>query len=185
MGPPVYFPEKTIQVADRPSVTLVVLAPNQSLIDEKKTTTFVEATIPEYGSSARTFKSALIFCAPESPDLAREDARKELAWEAIEDDDLKLDETQAPQLAERLRKARRDLKETIWRTYKNLSLVGKDNQLKRVDLGLVHSSAASDLVSLIVTRLTSERDLEMKGSSPPFLLRHWHRTPQPQQKTGQ
>jgi len=52
-------------------------------------------------------------------------------------------------------------------------LLGKDNALKRVDLGLVHSSAATDLVSLIVSRLNSEGDLETKGISPPFLLRKW------------
>ncbi len=96
-----------------------------------------------------------------------------LAWEAVDDDDLKLDETQVHQLAENLKKARRDLKETIWRTYKNLMLLGKDNTVKRVDLGLVHSSAATDLVSLIVTRLSSDGDLETKGISPSFLIRNW------------
>ena len=59
----------------------------------------------------------------------REDARRELAWEAIEDDDLKLDETQINQLAESLKKARRDLKETIWRTYKNLVLLGEGSSM--------------------------------------------------------
>ena len=77
------------------------------------------------------------------------------------------------QLEENLKKAQRDLKETIWRTYKNLMLLGKDNALKRVDLGLIHSSAASDLVSLIVSRLNSDGDLETKGISPPFLVRNW------------
>ena len=45
--------------------------------------------------------------------------------------------------------------------------------MKRVDLGLVHSSAATDLVSLIVTRLNSDGDLETKGISPSFLIRNW------------
>jgi hypothetical protein len=107
------------------------------------------------------------------PDALREDARKVLAWEAIDDDDLKLDETQVHQLAENLKRARRDLKETIWRTYKNLMMLGKDNTVKRIDLGLVHSSAATDLVSLIVTRLSSDGDLETKGISPSFLIRNW------------
>jgi hypothetical protein len=169
----VYFAEKTIQIADRPTVTLVVLSPDQSLQDEKATASFVENMIREYGTSSRTFKSAVIFCVPESPDALREDARKVLAWEAIEDDDLKLDETQVHQLAENIKKARRDLKETIWRTYKNLMLLGKDNNVKRVDLGLVHSSAATDLVSLIVSRLNSDGDLETKGISPSFLIRNW------------
>lgn len=168
-----YFPEKTIQIADRPAVTLAVLSPEQSLQDEKATTGLVENMIREYGTSSRTFKSSVIFCVPEMPDTLREDARKVLAWEAIEDDDLKLDDTQVHQLAENLKKARRDLKETIWRTYKNLMLLGKDNTVKRVDLGLIHSSAATDLVSLIVTRLSSDGDLETKGISPSFLIRNW------------
>ena len=168
----IYFPEKTIQVADRPAVTLVVLAPDQSLQDEKATEPFVETMTREYGTSARTFKSALIFCVPESPDALREDTRKVLAWEAIEDDDLKLDESQLHQLGESLKKARRDLKETIWRTYKNLMLLGKDNALKSVDLGLIHSSAATDLLSLILSRLRSDGDLE-HGISPSFLVRNW------------
>ena len=169
----VFFAEKTIEIADRPAVTLVVLSPDQSLQDEKATTAFVETMIRDYGTSSRTFKSSVIFCVPEAPDNLREDARKVLAWEAIDDDDLKLDETQVHQLAENLKKARRDLKETIWRTYKNLMLLGKDNTVKRVDLGLVHSSAATDLVSLIVTRLSSDGDLETKGISPSFLIRNW------------
>lgn len=169
----VFFAEKTIQIADRPAVTLVVLSPDQSLAVEKGTTDFVETMIRDYGTSSRTFKSSIIFCVPEAPDTLREDARKVLAWEAIDDDDLKLDETQVHQLAENLKKSRRDLKETIWRTYKNLMLLGKDNTVKRVDLGLVHSSAATDLVSLIITRLSSDGDLETKGISPSFLIRNW------------
>jgi len=166
------FPEKTIQVADRPTLTLVVLAPDQSMQDEKATGPFVATMTREYGTSARTFKSALIFCVPESPDALREDTRKVLAWEAIEDDDLKLDESQLHQLGESLKKARRDLKETIWRTYKNLMLLGKENTLRRVDLGLIHSSAATDLLSLILNRLRSDGDLE-HGISPSFLVRNW------------
>lgn len=169
----VYFPEKTIQIADRPAVTLVVLSPDQSLADEKATVAFVEKMIRDYGTSARTFKSSVIFCVPEVPDMLREDARKVLAWEAIDDDDLNLDEPQVHQLAENLKKARRDLKETIWRTYKNLMLLGKDNTVRRIDMGLVTSSAATDLLSLIVTRLSSDGDLETKGISPSFLIRNW------------
>ena len=168
----VYYPEKTIQVADRPTVTMVVMAPDQSLQDEKATTQFVETMTREYGNSSRTFKSALIFCVPESSDTLRDDARKVLAWEAIDDDDLKLDESQVHQLEENVKRARRDIKETIWRTYKNLLLLGKDNAMKRVDLGLIHSSAAPDIVSLILGRLRSDGDLET-GISPSFLVRNW------------
>ena len=79
----VYFAEKTIQIADRPAVTLVVLSPDQSLQDEKATALFVENMIREYGTSSRTFKSSIIFCVPETPDILREDARKVLAWRPL------------------------------------------------------------------------------------------------------
>jgi hypothetical protein len=48
---------------------------------------------------------------------------------------------QRGQLAENLKKAQRDLKETVWRTYKNIMLLGKDNQIHTMDLGLVHGSS--------------------------------------------
>ena len=102
----------------------------------------------------------------------REEARKLLAWEAIDDEGLALDETQRKQLDEMLKKARRDLRETVWRTYKVIALLDKTNALKKVDLGLVHSSAASDIVGLILDRLRQDGDLET-GISPNFLIRNW------------
>jgi len=161
-------------VADRPTVRLVVLAPDRSMREEKATggVRRNDDTRVWY-IGAHFLKSALIFCVPESPDALREDTRKVLAWEAIEDDDLKLDESQLHQLGESLKKsAGETLKETIWRTYKNLMLLGKDNALKSVDLGLIHSSAATDLLSLILSRMRSDGDLE-HGISSSFLVRNW------------
>jgi hypothetical protein len=64
---------------------MIVLAPDQSLQDEKATAQFVETMTREYGTSSRTFKSALIFCVPESSDnpaLAIDTAAKGSASEA-------------------------------------------------------------------------------------------------------
>jgi len=134
----------------------------------------VEATIREYGASARTFKSALVFCVPDSADALRDEARKVLAWEDIDDEapDLKLDEIQVRHLSESLKKARRDLKEAIWRTYKVIMLLGKDNTVKEVDMGLVHSSAAPGMITLVLNHLRQDGDLE-SGISPSFLVRNW------------
>jgi hypothetical protein len=87
--------------------------------------------------------------------------------------DLRLDEAQSRQLAENLKKAQRDIKETVWRTYKNVMLLGKDGEWKNVDLGLVHSSAAPSISQLIIERLVREGDLEDKGVSANFLIRNW------------
>lgn len=168
----VCFPEKTIQIVDRPALTFVVMGLEQSMDDEKAALGWMEKTIREYGSSSRTYKSAVIFCVPESAGPIREEARKVLAWEAIQDDDLKLDESQRAQLSESHRKALRDLKEVVWRSYKNLVLLGKDNALRRVDLGLIHSSAATDIWSLILERLRADGDL-VSGVSPGYLIRNW------------
>ena len=48
---------------------------------------------------------------------------------------LRLDDGQKRQLVESLKKAQRDIKETVWRTYKNVMLLGKDGEWKTVDLG--------------------------------------------------
>jgi hypothetical protein len=170
----VYFPEKSNQVPDRPSLTFVVLAPERSMEDERKTLPFVEAVTREYGSSGRTFKSGLVWCVPDSASALHDEARKLLAWEDIqvEEDQLRLDDAQKRQLNENVRKAQRDLREAVWRTYKHLVLLGKDNALQHKDLGLVHSSAAGDLVSFLLNRLRGDGDVE-PAVSPTFLARHW------------
>jgi hypothetical protein len=140
----VFFPERSNQVPDRAVLALVVLPPEQSLDDEKKTKALVEAIVRESGTSGRTFKSALLFAVPQTPAQMKEDARRLLAWEEIQAElpEISIDDTQRVQLAENLKKAQRDLKESVWRTYKNIMLLGKDNQIHTIDMGLVHSSAA-------------------------------------------
>ncbi len=169
----VYFPEKSGQIADRPVISLVVMSPEQSF-SEKATSDFIESATKESGTSGRTYKSGLVWAAPDLPDALRDEARKVLAWEDIADegDDLHLDDAQKRQLGENVKKAQRDVKEVVWRTYKNLMLLGKDNTWKRVDLGLVHSSAAPSLADLILTRLRQDGDIE-EAVSPSFLDRSW------------
>ena len=155
-------------------ISFLIADLTRTMEDEKATRQFAEQMIRECGTSARTFKSALIWVVAESAQPMREEARKLLAWQAIDDeaDDLKLDEAQRKQLSENIHKARRDVKESIWRAYKHLLLLAKDNTLKMVDLGLVHSSAADSPISNILNRLSADGDVE-KGVSPNFLVRNW------------
>jgi hypothetical protein len=170
----VFFPEKSNQVPDRAALTFVVLAPERSLEDEKKTLAFLEAVTREHGSSGRTYKSALVWCVPDSSSALQEEARKLLAWEDIQDeeDQLRLDDGQKRHLAENVKKAQRDLKECVWRTYKHLGLLTEDNIVQTKDLGLVHSSAANDLTSFLLNWLRGGGEVE-PGVSPTFLTRHW------------
>jgi hypothetical protein len=168
----VHFPKKSGDLANQPTLTLVVLSPERSKQD-KETVAFVESIIREVGASARTYKSALIFAVPDSDARLRSDARQFLAWQAIQDEEgSNLDESQKQQLELNLKRAERDLKESVWRTYKYVLLLGKNNKIRIVDLGLVTSSAAESLPQLIINQLRQEGDIEEK-ISPRFLVRNW------------
>ena len=67
---------------------------------------------------------------------------------------------------------KRDLRESVWRTYKTVMLLAKDNSIRSIDLGLVHSSADASLVGFIVNRLKQDGDIS-EGISPKFLVRNW------------
>lgn len=168
----IFFPQKSSQIPDRPVLTLVVLPPDMAA-DDAAVRKSMGSMTTEAGQSSRTFKSALIWVVAEAPGTVAEEARKLLAWRDIDkDQDLKLDEAQRRQLGESLKRAERDLREVVWRAYKNLFLLGDDNQLRGIDLGLVHSSAASSLVELILNRLKQE-DIVVPSVAPTFLTRYW------------
>jgi hypothetical protein len=95
-----------------------------------------------------------------------------LAWEDIRDQESRLDDEQKRELAENLKKAERDLKECVWRAYKNVALLGKDNTVRGIDLGLITSSAAKNMVELILNRLRQDGELE-EAIHPRFLIRNW------------
>jgi hypothetical protein len=135
---------------------------------------FIAAATKEAGLSARTFKSALVWAATDSDATLREEARKLLAWEDIADeqDDLHLDDAQRSQLQTNVKKAAASLRESVWRSYRKLALLGKDNSITEIDLGLITSSQADNLAGLIVMRLKQDGNIE-DAISPNFLVRHW------------
>jgi hypothetical protein len=170
----VFFPEKSGQVPNRPVVTMVVVAPEHSLRDDGNIMASMLTMTKERGDGGRTFKSALIWVVPDSADGMREEARKLLAWEAI-DAEMKpeqLDENQRRQLSENIKRSRRDLKESAWRSYNKVCLLAKDNTLKTVDLGLVTSSAAESMTKLVVSVLRQNDEI-VKAVSPRFLVNNW------------
>lgn len=171
---PVYFPEKSSQISDGAYLTLVILSPDTIFDDEKKRLETVESLTQNYGTSSRTFKNALIWAAPEASTALYDEARKLLSWEEIkaEEDELQLDDVQKKQLSENLKKGTRDLKETVWKTYKNIMLLEKDNKIKTTDLGLIHSSSSSSIVDLYLERLSKDGDI-VASISPNYLNRNW------------
>lgn len=171
----VFFPEKSLQISDRPVITFIICDLGHTMEDRAATLQWADKMTKECGSSSRTYKSALIWVIAESGQPLLEEARKVLAWQAIDDDshELKLDESQRRQLTESLQKSRRDVKEAVWRTFKHVLLLDKANSLREVDLGLVHSSStAGGPIENIINRLTVDGDFD-KGISVRLLLKNW------------
>src|SRR6516162_5757961 len=131
--------------------------------------------VREYGQSGRTFKSALFFAVPEAGAALQDEARKLLACEDICGDietHKRLDDSQRKQLDTDTKKAARDLKEAVWRTFKHVVRLVKDNTLQELDLGLVHSSAAGSLTELILNRLRSQDEIT-ESVGPSKLIKFW------------
>ena len=169
-----FFPERSNDVPNRPVLTLVPLGLDHT-VDEKATNKLMETIIRDCGNSGRTYKSVILFAVPDSAGVIHDATRDVLAWEAIEDDtDTRkhLDESQVRLLKKNFGRAKSDLKEAIWRSYRYLYLLGKDNSLRQIDLGQITSSMAGSLVELYVNEL-SRTDEITPGVGANKLLKYW------------
>lgn len=170
----VFFPEQSAQVPNRAVVTFSVMAPAHSLRDEPDVATQLLDMTRKCGNTDRHFKSALLWIVPEQADAMRDEARKLLAWEAIdaETNPDELDEAQKRQLAENIKRGHRDLRESVWRSYNKVMLLDPTNQLKTVDLGLITSSSAESMTALVLSQLRQGDEI-VKAVSPRFLVKNW------------
>jgi len=169
-----FFPERSNDVPNRPVLTLVVLGLDHP-VGERTTEQLMESVVRDCGNSGRTYKSALLLAVPDSAEAIQEATRDVLAWEAIEDDTdtrKQLDESQKRLLSRNFGRAKSDLKEAIWRAYRYLYLLGKDNKLRQIDLGQITSSMAGSLVELYVNEL-SRTDEITAGVGANKLLKYW------------
>ena len=173
----VFFPAKSSDISDRPVLAFVILPPERNMSDRKGVLAWVDAATKENGALARTYKSGLVWCVPGSAAELQEECRKLLAWEAIADEvksgNLHIEERQKTQLQQNLMFADRDLREAAWRAYRHVLLLGKDNAMRTIDLGLVHSSAAPSIVEFILNHLRQDEEVLMKAPSSSFLVRNW------------
>ena len=96
-------------------------------------------------------------------------------WEAIdaESGDLNLDETQKRQLSENLKKAQRDLRDSVWRSYNRVFLLGKDNAMQEVPLGYPTLGSADSPITFIINELVRSGEFDNKGISVRLLTKNW------------
>ncbi len=170
---PVFFPEKSSDIQDNPALALIVLSPDHRRLD-RATMDLATSMTKDHGTSARTYKSALIWAMVDNDASLTSEARSALAWEKIHDEaeTLHLNERQNREVNEKIGKTKRDLREAVWRSYKNLALLGKDNSISLIDLGLIHSSAAKTIVDLYLQQLR-QKDIITSSISPNFLIKNW------------
>jgi hypothetical protein len=170
----ILFPVQSNQIPNQTMVTAVILSPEYTLQHRASTLSLVEQMTREYGTSARTFKNALIWAVAESAAGMNQAALNYLAWETIADeqDELQLGDGQREQLKRNLARARSELEESVWRAYNRLFFLNKENKLYEYDLGRHNSSTAVNLLTLIIRELRQTGDVE-EAISPNYLLRHW------------
>jgi len=169
-----FFPARSNDVPNRPVLTLVVFG-LEAPANDKKTTDLMESIVRDAGASGRTFKSALIFSVPDPGENVRAAARNLLAWEDIDDDDdtkKRVDEAQLKLLQRNLANARRDLDEAIFRSYRHVYLLGKDNKLRAIPMGQITSSSAGSIVELILRELEKSDEIA-SAIGPSKLIRFW------------
>lgn len=170
---PVPFPEKSNEIPDQAALNLAVLSLEHTM-REATTLPLVESMTKDHGSSARFYKSALIWAIADNDSALRSKSRELLAWEKIKEEEsrLQLDDSQKIQVRENIQRAERDLRESVWWSYKNLALLGKDNNLMLIDLGKINPSMSDSLVGLYMSHLR-QKDLITDRVSPTFLARNW------------
>ncbi|KAB7726656.1 DUF499 domain-containing protein [Rudanella paleaurantiibacter] len=169
----IYFPERNNQVTDRPALSLVVMHPSKKL-SYPETKALLEDIVRNNSQTTRTFKSGLLFCVADDDSQLREDARKKLAWEAIQDDaaDLRFDEEQRKQIAANIKRAGNDLVENVWKSYRTLVYLDRDNVLQEENLGLIHSSQSRSLPDYMISHLLSKGEV-VEDLAPTLLVRNW------------
>ena len=168
------FPARSNDVPDRPQLALVVLGLEHPA-QEETTKTFIESLLRECGASGRTYKSGLLFVAPDQGSSIMEAARNVLAWEDIEADEdtvRQLEEPQRRSLSQSLGRAKADLKESLWRAYRYVFLLGKHNELRSLDLGQITSSMAPSLCDLVINALRKDDEIT-EGVGANKLIRLW------------
>ena len=116
----------------------------------------METIVRERGTSGRTDKPALVFAVADAAENVCEAMRNMLAREAIDNDEETkdhLDEAQKRLLARNFNRAKSDIKQSIWRAYRNPHLLGRANSLRHIDLGQITLSTAGGIVEFFRFRL--------------------------------
>jgi hypothetical protein len=168
-----YFPSLNNHIPDRPALQFIILHPEKNF-QEELTLAFVKDAIFNYGNAKRIYKSGLFFCIPETSAPLEQAARKMLAWQMIQDEasELRLESEQISHVKENIIRAGKEIKESVWKSYRYIYFLEKENGLHKLDLGQTHSSQAKSLLDYYIQRLKSDGEIT-EEVNPNYLIRNW------------
>jgi hypothetical protein len=168
------FPKESTAVADRPVLSLVVLAPDEDFSPALMET--LTAWTRNCGQSPRLYPGGIFWVVPESGFRLREAVADLLAWNTINRDLDNLGELELQDLnmvPTELRKAKDVVEEKIWSLDNRLLLWdGKEGALKTMPLGQMHPSEARNITGAILARLRQDGWLN-REVGPSYLERNW------------
>ena len=142
---PIFFPENSGKIPDKPALTFVVLTPEQSTEDEKRTKAFIENVDPRARHCWTNVQERALFAVVQLTSQLCEDgtAAARVAGNLSRNCRRSALDTQVAQLCDNIKKAKPRSSESVWRSYNNVALLGKNNEVRFIDLGKAHSSAAA------------------------------------------
>lgn len=169
----VLFPTMSNQVSDRANLSFFILHPDSNYKDVQ-TNTLIKEVFDRHGNNPRVYKNGIIGVVPESSQTLKSEARKLLAWTAIGKDasELNFDKDITQTIKENINRARLELKEQVWRTYRHLYLFSKDGEIVEKDMGLMHSSQSESLLDTYLHRLMKDGEVSDEAN-PNLLVRNW------------
>lgn len=170
-----YFaPALTNAVPDQARLTLIVWGP-QDTANDPGLAARMDEFIKNCGNSHRTFKTALVFSFCDNIGGMESAARDALAWEAVNEDSdtmKRLDDPQRKHVKEALERARKDLRNAVFRSYKFAACLGKEGALKRHDMGHLTPSMGTSLSQIIFSYLQQNEEA-VDGVSPARIVKSW------------
>lgn len=169
----VYFPTRSSDLMDRPTLVLAVMLPNKEAGQEETRQCILDFT-KNHGGSGRTYKSAIIWSLPSDSSGLYESTRDFLAWKEINDKatSFNLDDEQKRQVVKYLEASKRRIKDRVWETYTTVGLYAESDTIEYINLGQITSSSSESLTRLIASRLT-QADKLTETVGPGFLVRNW------------
>jgi Protein of unknown function (DUF499) len=169
----VWFETDSAKIPDQIGLRFVVMPPDWDRGDQSDVEAIGEL-ISNHGSSARKFRTALIFIMAESSSAVLERARDVEAWTSIRDDVVameRIEDSQRPFVQTNIANAEAELSEAVWSAYNRVYLLAEDQSTRKIDIGVAHSTG-KPLADVILAKLEQEDEV-VPAVGPQRLLRGW------------